>query len=62
MHIERVRGCGGIRVADGEVGYGHPATPALGIPDAELSAFCRSIFEGLRDLALVPSDECDTSF
>jgi hypothetical protein len=32
-------------------GYGHPATPPLGIPDAAFSAFHRPIFEHLRELA-----------
>ena len=32
-------------------GYGHPATPPLGIPDAEFSPFHRPVFEHLRELA-----------
>jgi hypothetical protein len=32
-------------------GYGHPATPPDGIPNAEFSPFHRPVFEHLRELA-----------
>jgi hypothetical protein len=53
-HIDRVRALGGYHVYHHDMfqnGYGHPATPPLGIPDAEFSDFHRPIFEHLRELA-----------
>ena len=53
QHIDRVRACGGYHNYHHDMfqnGYGHPATPALGIPDAEFSAFHKPIFEHLRKL------------
>ena len=55
MHIDRVRACGGYHNYHHDMfqgGYGHPATPPLGIPDAEFSAFHRPIFEHRLNLAL----------
>ena len=54
MHIDRVRACGGYHNYHHDMfqnGMGHPATPPLGIPDAEFSAFHRPVFEHLRGLA-----------
>jgi hypothetical protein len=54
LHIDRVREVGGYHNYHHDMfqnGYGHPATPPLGIPDAEFSAFYRPIFEHLRELA-----------
>jgi hypothetical protein len=52
--IDRVRACGGYHVYHHDMfqnGYGHPATPPLGIPNAEYSEFHKPIFEHLRSLA-----------
>jgi hypothetical protein len=54
IHIDRVRACGGYHNYHHDMfqsNYGHPATPPLGIPDAEFSDFHRPIFEHLRELA-----------
>jgi hypothetical protein len=51
-HSDRVRACGGYHNYHHDMfqnGYGHPATPPLGIPDVEFSAFHKPIFEHLRE-------------
>jgi hypothetical protein len=54
VHIDRVHAYGGYHVYHHDMfqnGYGHPATPTLGIPNAEFSEFHKPIFEHLRELA-----------
>jgi hypothetical protein len=54
IHINRVHTCGGYHNYHHDMfqnGYNHPATPSLGIPNAEFSEFHRPIFEHLRKLA-----------
>jgi hypothetical protein len=56
-HIDRVRACGGYHNYHHDMfqnGYDHPATPPLGIPNAEFSAFHHPTFEHIR--ALAPAD------
>lgn len=54
QQIDRGRACGGYHNDHHDMfqnGYGHPATPPLGIPEPTYSDFHRPVFQHLRQLA-----------